>query len=281
MKKLMIYLFTVMVVMSCNPVVDDIPMGGIVSESELNLTVKSVVEGGNEIVLENNTFGVGSFWDFDIGKSTLAKTVIVLPFLGKIAISFTGICHGGLVTTTRIVEVKEKTTPVAKEWDLFAGNTLEGKTWVWDEKGSTGPYGYGGYGYSFVPDWGSNKPGETSSGGLFVNPDDEMVFDLDGRANFTRRLAGGQELGKGKFLFDMSKQKFRSDGTVWSIGIIEFEGATIPCPGSYYSPDKELFIFDIISLSSDKMVLAWAAPGAIFQDPAWGSLATYWCFRKK
>ncbi len=281
MKKLVIYLFAVMAIMACEPIVDDVSIGGVIPESELNLTVKSVVEGGNELVLENNTPGVGSLWDFMIAKSSLAKNVIVLPFMGEITITFTGICDGGTVTTTRTVNVTKITTPVAEEWNMFAGSSVTGKSWVWDETAESGAYGYGGYGYSYVPDWGSNMPGETSDGGLFVNPDDEMVFDLDGGANFTRRLADGKELGKGSFVFDMSKKKIGSDGKVWSIGTLEFKGVTIPCPGDYYSPGTDLFEFDIISLSEDKMVLAWAAPDAIFQDPDWGTLATYWCFRKK
>ena len=186
MKKLVIYLFAVMAIMACEPIVDDVSIGGVIPESELNLTVKSVVEGGNELVLENNTPGVGSLWDFMIAKSSLAKNVIVLPFMGEITITFTGICDGGTVTTTRTVNVTKITTPVAEEWNMFAGSSVTGKSWVWDETAESGAYGYGGYGYSYVPDWGSNMPGETSDGGLFVNPDDEMVFDLDGGANFTQ-----------------------------------------------------------------------------------------------
>lgn len=282
MKKIILSIFAIIAtVTACDPIVNDIPMGGVVSESSLNLTVKNVVEGGNEILLENNTPGVGSLWDYMIDKSTLAKKVIVLPFMGKITVTFTGLCAGGTVTTTRTVEINKITTPIAEEWIMLASNNLEGKTWVWDETAETGVYGYGGYGYSLVPDWGSNMPGETSEGGLLVNPNDEMVFDLNAGANFTRRLADGTELEKGSFTFDMSKKKIGKNGEAWSIGRIEFKGASIPCPGDYYSPGTKLFVFDIITLSENKMVLAWAAPDAIFQDTKWETLATYWCFRRK
>ena len=45
---------------SCEPVVDDKPLGSVVDESKLNLEVHATTEGGNQIVMINNTKGVGS-----------------------------------------------------------------------------------------------------------------------------------------------------------------------------------------------------------------------------
>ncbi len=274
MKKFLVYIWVALVAIACDPIVDDKPMGGIISENELNLTVKNVEEGGNEILLENNTPGVGSLWDYGINKSTLARQVIVLPFMGTIDISFTGICDGGTVTATRTVEVTKITKPIDEEWILFTNGSVEGKTWVWDDA-SGAAYGCGGYGYSVLPDWGGSVIGDETPAAGLLNGEDEMSFDLDGGANFTLHLADGTEK-KGSFVFDMTKTK--GD---WSIGTLEFKGATIPCAYDYYDGGDEIYSFDILKLTEDELVLSWAAPGALFQDPDWGTLATYWCFKRK
>ena len=276
MKKFLIYIMAALAASACDPLVDDKPMGGVLSENDLDLVVKSVEEGGNEILLENRTQGIGSLWNYGVNKSTLARQVIVLPFMGNIDITFTGICDAGTVTTTRTVEVTRITKEIDEEWIFFTGGNAEGKTWVWsDENDGGAAYGCGGYGYSVLPDWGGSAVGDETPAAGLVNPNDEISFDLDGGANFTLRLADGTEK-KGTFVFDMSKKK-----DDWSIGTLEFKGATIPCAYDYYEGGDEIFSFDILTLTEDELILAWAAPGALFQDPDWATLATYWCFKKK
>ena len=45
---------------SCEPVMDDKQLGNVVDESELKLDVRATTPGGNQIVMVNNTLGVGS-----------------------------------------------------------------------------------------------------------------------------------------------------------------------------------------------------------------------------
>ena len=70
MKNIAIGILSICLLVACDPVVDNKEMGGVISESELQLDVHATTEGGNEIVMTNNTPGVGSYWDHITGIST-------------------------------------------------------------------------------------------------------------------------------------------------------------------------------------------------------------------
>lgn len=63
MRKIAIGILSILLLGACDPVVDNKEMGGVLSESELKLDVHATTEGGNEIVMTNNTPGVGSYWN--------------------------------------------------------------------------------------------------------------------------------------------------------------------------------------------------------------------------
>lgn len=278
MRKLLFFLLPILILGSCDPIVDDKSIGGILNEDQLSLVVESTSEGSNEILLENNTPGIAPYWDYIIDKSTKQREIVRLPFMGEMTITFTGLCDGGTVTTTRKVNITKIDKPAAEEWTLLAGADPNGKVWVWDaDDNSTVVYGTAGYGNDYAPGWSTFKLGQQVIEGKVVSPDEEMIFDLNGGANFTKRNTSGAELEKGSFKFDMSKQKIRDDGKVWSIGQMEFSGATVLCGSSCWD-NNPVYVFDIISLSEDKMILAWAAEGLDFQ--VWNE-ATFWCFKKK
>ncbi len=278
MKKIMMFFLSVLVFSACEPIVGDKSIGGVLSENQLDIVVQSTSEGSNEILLENNTKGVGSYWDYIIDKSTKQREVIKLPFMGEMTISFTGLCDGGTVTTTRTVRVTKIDKPVAEEWGVIAGTSLDGKVWVWDaDDDATVVYGTAGYGNDYAPGWSTFKLGAQVIEGKVVSPNEEMLFNLNGGANFVKRTSNGTVLESGTFKFDMTKQKVRDDGKVWSIGRMEFSGATILCGSSCWN-NTPVYAFDIISLTEDKMVLAWAGDGLEFQ--VWNE-ATFWCFKKK
>ena len=99
---------------------DDKQLGNVVDESELKLDVHATTPGGNQIVMVNNTLGVGSYWDYVTGRSAADRDTVSLPFLGEQSITFTGLCDGGTVTTTRKVTLRLLTIL----WPV-SGNCLE------------------------------------------------------------------------------------------------------------------------------------------------------------
>lgn len=278
MKRIMLYILSALALSACDPVVDNKDIGGVLAENQLDIVVKATSEGSNEILLENNTPGIAPYWDYIVGKSTNQSEVVRLPFMGEMEISFTAICDGGAVTTTRKVNVTKIDKPAEPEWPLFAGSGSDGKVWVWNPKEGSGVvYGTAGYVIGdYGPSWSTATPG-SSIGGKLVPDDEEMLFDLNSGANMTKRKTDGTVVEKGTFKFDMSKQKFYENGDVWSIGQLEFTGATIICGSSCWNAIP-VYTFDIISLSEDEMMLAYAAPGT--EMWAWKE-ATFWRFKRK
>ena len=272
MKRMAIGILSVLVLGACDPVVDDKDMGGIVDESELKLDVHATTEGGNEIVMINNTPGVGSYWDHITGISTQQKATVSLPFMGEQTIKFTGFCDGGMVTAVRKVMISRIDHPVAEEWNLFAGTDIAGKTWVWNFEGyDDAVYGTGGWLTEFAPSW-DVMPVED-----LEEADCELAFDLNGGPNLTKKDADGNILEKGTFSFDMSVTKKNPDnGEQWSVGQLKLTGVSVLSGHAFYDESEKITTFEILELTEDALVLCWNPSDA----EAWTD-ATFWCFKKK
>lgn len=271
MKKILFFALSALFFWACDPVVDNMEMGGILSENELQLDVHATTEGGNQIVMINNTPKVGSYWNYVTDVSVNQRDTILLPFLGEQTITFTGFCEGGTVTTTRKVNITTIDHEVATEWKLFAGSGETGKKWVWDgETSSSIVYGTAGYLTQFAPAWTVVSASDVD------NATDIMLFDLNGGPNFTKKSAEGTIIEKGTFKFNMSKIKNQENGQRWSIGQLEIIGATVLSGHSAYDKEDIIHTFDIIELTEEKMVLGYASEGAAAWDEA-----TFWCFKKE
>ncbi|MEG2514973.1 MAG: hypothetical protein RSA92_06515, partial [Bacteroidaceae bacterium] len=252
-----------------------VSLGAINPESDLQLEVYSTTDGGNQIVLANNTKGVGTYWDYGLNKSIKQQDTVVFPFLGEQSIKFSGFCDGGIITTIRKVTITKIDHVVAPEWAIFAGKGANGKKWSWDyEKKDDIVYGNGGYLASLRPAWWQVSAGTMETGDFKQVLSDYMEFDLNGGPNFTKKRADGSVIEKGTFKFDMSKIKKLGDGNLYAIGELQFLDASILFAVAQDDGNKPIFTFDIISLTEDKMVLAYAVPGT----GAWGN-AYFWCFK--
>ena len=279
MKKMILLMLGVAVAVSaCEPITGNKKMGGILKPEELNIEIQGTTPGSNEVQMVNNTYGVGSFWDWGLGVSTKQKETVVLPFTGDIPINFTGICDGGLVTVTKTVSVTRLDKPVDPTWAMLAGSGPAGKTWVWDDRRATSVFGTGGFGNDWAPAWGASGIGDKVNG-LTISPDDKMVFDLNGGANFTVTSVNGN--AKGSFKFDVSNGKKRyatqyGGGRMWCIGEMTFSGASVLCGVEYYGGTTPIYNFYIVELTEDTLVLAYAAPGSGWE--AWAT-CNFWMFK--
>ena len=173
MKNIAIGILSIWLLAACDPVVDNKEMGGIVSESELKLDVHATTDGGNEIIMTNNTPGVGSYWDHITGISTQQTATAALPFLGEQTIKFIGFCDGGQVIATRTVTIKQIDHLVAEEWGLLAGSGTNGKAWVWNLEDYDAVYGTGGWLTELEPSWDVTPVEELE------DLDCELIFDLN------------------------------------------------------------------------------------------------------
>lgn len=276
MKKIIITFLSLLTVLqwSCSPIEEEHKPGNILAESELNLDVHLLSEGGNKIVMINNTPLIGSHWNYGSGISVRPQDTVTVPFLGEKEIIFTGICAGGTVSTTRKVTINRILYPIEDEWTLFAGTDKEGKTWMWDYASLDDVvWGNGGYPGNTAPAWATIKAGDMDKQDPEVGKDGVMLFDLNGAANFTKISQSGKVVEKGSFKFDMTKQKVMADGTPWSIGTLTIIDGTILKGVSPNEGGKTIYEFDILKLTEDKMVLAHVLAN--------GWEAWFWCFKVK
>lgn len=276
MKKIILTFLSLLTVLqwSCSPIEEKHNMGNILPESELNLDVHLLSEGGNKIVMINNTPLIGSHWNYGSGISVRPQDTVTVPFLGEKEIIFTGICAGGTVSTTRKVTISHILYPIEDEWTLFAGTDKEGKTWMWDYASPEDVvWGNGGYPGNTAPAWATIKAGDMDNQDPEVGKDGVMLFDLNGAANFTKISQSGKVVEKGSFKFDMTKQKVMADGTPWSIGTLTIIDGTILKGVSPNEGGKTIYEFDILKLTEDKMVLAHVLAN--------GWEAWFWCFKVK
>lgn len=243
---------------SCEPIEKRDDLKSVLSESELQLEVYSTTEGGNQIVLSNTTPQVGSYWDYIIDISTRQRDTVLIPFLGKQTIKFSGFCTGGVVSTTRTVNITTIDHPIDKEWTDIAGTDIVGKTWVWDyDEESDVIWGQGEYLFDREPTWWEVSAEEAAESMFPEEFTQEMTFDLNGKANFIKKTAEGDIVEQGTFKFDMSKKRTTESGEVWSIGQLIFTGATVLY--GYDGDTEELvYVFDILELTDTHMLLAYS-----------------------
>jgi hypothetical protein len=221
MRKLLYILFAAISLSSClNPIEESGSMGRILSKDELKLDVHNISPGSNRIVMINNTDGVGSYWNYLVGMSTRQNDTILLPFLGKQTITFTGLCAGGQVNATRDVVIDKIDYPLDPMWNLLAGTTANGKTWVWATGNPTAGYtdgtsclfGNGGT-TDITPAWWQVEAKEMNDSWHILY--DEMTFDLNGGANFTLTAKGKDGTGtpvitKDNFILNIAKKTIKT-----------------------------------------------------------------------
>jgi len=264
-------------IVSCDPITDKQSLGSVISPDELQLEVYTTTDGGNQVIMSNTTPQVGSYWDYVINISTRQRDTVIFPFLGEQTISFTGICNGGTVTTTRKVNINKIDHEVAKEWAYFAGTGAEGKTWVWNyDETSEIIWGNGGYLNDIAPAWWGLSADDMNRdfADEFVQT---MTFDLNGGANFTRKEADGSVVQKGTFNFDLSKSKPNVENTgTWSLGRLQLVNATVIHGISPNEGNAPVHNYDIVKLTDEEMVLAYPEPGVGAYGGCW-----YWKFKIK
>lgn len=274
MNKTIIYISILLMVLfaACEPLENRLPMGNALTAEQLDLSVTPLMVNGkrsNKVVMENHS-PVMSNWNFGVGVSQKMTDTVLLVITGDNDIIFTGLNpDGSTITKTMTANVEELSFPVPKEWGLLCG---EGeKEWVWAE---TAPWGNGGYLANFKPEWwvlDLNGIEEQVEG---EGPNSSLVFAING-ASITKARNNGT-IEKGSFSFDMKKKKVTSGEVSWAIGQLNTLGTTVLCGISPDEGSVAVNTFDILELTEDRMVLAYAPAGT----GEWGT-AFFWVFVPK
>lgn len=275
MNKSIIYfmLLVLMTFMACDPVVDRESVGGAITADQLDISATLVTVNGkraNKVIVVNHS-PVLSNWECGVLSSTQQTDTVLLFKEGVNEIEFTGLnADGSKITKTLTVDVEEMSFSVPPEYAMLFG---EGeKEWTWESNLSWGLAGYLG---TTEPGWwwqpGAER-GEEEAPGETIGA--SLTFSIKKAALIKKRNNGTEETGR--FSLDMTKTKLMDNGDVWSKGELRAIGTTVLCPYFLNDPIQKVDTYDIIHLSEDKIILAFAPSGT----GAWGN-CYFWIFVPK
>lgn len=258
---------------ACEPVEERLPMGNPITAEQLDISATPLMVNGkrsNKIVMENHS-PVLSSWNYGVGVSQKMTDTVLLVITGDNDIVFTGLNpDGSTITKTLTVNVEELSFPVPKEWGMLCGDGT--KEWEWR---STACWGNGGYLATFGgPAWWVLDPAGVEDQAAGEGPNSSMVFSISGASLTKKRNNGTTTVGT--FSFDMNKIKKTSGDVTWAIGQFKTVGVTVLAG---ISPDEgkiPVETYDILELTPDKLVLAYAKAGT----GEWGT-AYFWVFVPK
>lgn len=124
------------VMFSCND--EDYELGRKLDASELDFSVTqdyNIDEGGNTIILKNNTPGTIPIWDYGTGKSNKATDTIRFAFAGEYTIKFSAATAGGVVAAEPVtVTVTDDNFDYVTDelWVKLSGGVGKSKRWILD-----------------------------------------------------------------------------------------------------------------------------------------------------
>jgi hypothetical protein len=242
---------------ACDPIEETYDLGGVLSAEEVatGITVNNEKTGNNKIIMNNNLNGVAGIWDFGVGTSTKKNAVAIVP-PGTYVIKFTALCSGGIVTTTKTVEVTTVEYDLDIEWTNLCGAPADGgKTWVWANGNPNMGYGgtstFFGNGSEFCtsPEWWKGDSAAIGVAGLY----DEMLFTYTGVTFIDKSDASTPVSSKsGKFILD-NKSKDASGKPI--VGYLELPfyvmDKELDTPSKFPNPMK----YEIVKLTANEMTL--------------------------
>ncbi|WP_435137038.1 hypothetical protein [Formosa sp. A9] len=208
---------------------DDHQLGEKLDPSELEFTVVqdyAIDEGGNTVVLTNNTPQTVAYWNYQTGTSNKNQLTVQYAFAGEYTIQFSATTDGGLVEAVPVtITVTENNLNYVSDplWTSLSGGVGENKSWIPDN----GQYGMapGFLSYAdpangtpefdnFTTNWEPEglPPGSTEDD---VDWDAIMNFSLDGGPFMTVYDGEGNLTESGTYFLDKdAKTLTTSDATI-------------------------------------------------------------------
>lgn len=155
---------------------DDHQLGRKLDPSELDFSVIqdfSIDEGGNTVILTNNTLETVPVWDYGTGTSNRAIDTIQFAFAGEYTIKFSAVTDGGVVDAEPItITVTQDNFSYIDNplWNMISGGVGNSKRWYLDlnaegvSKYFAGPLYFYGTDNAWLEGGGPSPDGVQSSG---------------------------------------------------------------------------------------------------------------------
>lgn len=190
---------------------DDYTLGEMPDKSAIDFEVVqeySIDEGGNTVVLKNNTPGTVSMWDYGTGRSTRFVDTVRFAFQGEYVIKFSALTAGGIVEMDPVtITVTDDNLNYVNDplWTALTGGVGNEKSWVLDidAKYFDGPFYFygtnnGWQGECLVPDGDCWNWSPVYADNTWLMPDGDygvMTFSLQGGPFFhaEKPMEGGIE----------------------------------------------------------------------------------------
>ena len=283
MKKIILAIFSLALLVACEPIEDKYSIGQDLTVDQLDISVRAVVIDGkntNKLIFENHSPILGEWhYSFGVTNQQVVDTAIIVVD-GPLKVTFRGLNpSGSIITKDFEVLIEDLYFPVPPEWKLFCGNGT--KVWEWQVDESC--FGAGGNGGSHTP-WDPTSL-STLEGGWFNQAGwgegATMSFSIM-NSMFSKTKSDGTGTETGTFTFNMSQKLMNiwDPDAIWSHGKLRINGGTsilggrVPHYDFWYIYD--VYEFEIIELEEDRMVLAyWLEPRE------WCDSAYLWIFRPK
>jgi len=266
MKKLINILLTsifLAIFASCDPIENREGVGALItSADQIQATVTPIQDNGKNTnkVKVSCTSPVSCQWTDGVKNYVSNDTEMTLFVKGTQTITLKAMAADGTVLTKDFsVTVDEMKYAVEPQYGYFCGSGS--KTWVWatDNTIQNGRiWGNGGNGDS-SPGWWGRSAADAVDDNIDINS--TMTFTLNG-LKFSRTEAGVTTTGK--FSFDMTTHKMSQ-----SIGSVTFSGTTIPHGISQNDGKKVVYVFDIIKLTDDEMILMYPTDSNNYEGWFW------------
>ncbi len=157
-------------IISCQD--DTQELGRRLDKSEIKFRVEQpldIDEGGNTVVMINETPGTVAMWDYGTGRSNRMVDTVRFPFKGEYTIQFSALTAGGVVKMDPvIVEVTQDNLMYVNDplWTALSGGPGEEKSWVLDTEGKAfaGPLSFYGTSNGWLEEGGPWAEGQFETG---------------------------------------------------------------------------------------------------------------------
>ncbi|MCC9167005.1 hypothetical protein [Pontibacter harenae] len=117
---------------------DSYELGRMLDKDEIKFSViqdRSIDEGGNTVILINETPGTVAIWDYGTGRSNRAIDTVKFAFQGEYQIKLSVMTAGGVVQMDPVtIQVTEDNLNYVNDplWTALTGGVGEEKTWILD-----------------------------------------------------------------------------------------------------------------------------------------------------